>query len=125
MDEAKAEGYIGREALARIRREGVRRQLVGLEIAGDPLEFNFTKWLVRAGGESIGRVTSAVWSPRLRKNIGYAMVPSAQAPLGTALEVAIPDRGERTARVVARPFLEPGSGVLQSRATAGAVHGNT
>ena len=46
-----------------------------VEIAGDRLEFNATRWLVSAGGRAVGQVTSALYSPRLDKNIGYAMVP--------------------------------------------------
>ena len=34
---------------------------------------------VLAGGRPVGRVTSACWSPRLEKNIGFAMVPVEQA----------------------------------------------
>jgi aminomethyltransferase len=107
VDEAKAADYIGREALARIRREGVTRRLVGIEIAGDPLDLNHEKWPVRAGSEPVGRVTSAVWSPRLGKNIGYAMVPVAQGAPGGALTVEIGGE-ERRATVVAMPFVDPG-----------------
>jgi aminomethyltransferase len=73
-----------------------------------PLELNQAKWAVLAGGEPIGRVTSAIWSPRLGKNIGYAMVPVSQAALGTRLEIAIPGAGPHQATVVAKPFVDPG-----------------
>ena len=109
VDEGKGTNYIGREALARIRREGVARKLAGIEIAGDPLDLNAEKWPVRAGGrEQVGRVTSAVWSPRLRKNIGYAMVPVAQAAPGSTLTVEIGGGEQRPATVVAMPFVDPG-----------------
>lgn len=107
VDDAKPRDYIGRDALRRIKAEGVARKLVGVEIAGDRLEFNATKWPVTGGGMTIGRVTSAVWSPRLKKNIGYAMVPIAQAALGSLLTVDVPDIGERRATVVAKPFVDP------------------
>jgi aminomethyltransferase len=108
VDEAKAADYIGREALARIRRVGVTRKLVGIEIAGDPLDLNPEKWPVRVGGgEPVGRVTSAAWSPRLGKNIGYAMVPVSRAVPGDALTVAIGAGEERRATVVAMPFVDP------------------
>jgi glycine cleavage system aminomethyltransferase T len=107
VDEAKTADYIGREALARIRREGVTRKLVGIEIAGDPLDLNPEKWPVRAGSEVVGRVTSAVWSPRLRKNIGYAMVPVAHAAPGDRLAVELPGAEQRRATVVPVPFVDP------------------
>ena len=61
---------------------------------------------VSHGGERVGKVTSACHSPRLEKNIGYAMVPIEYAELGTELEVETP--AERTSAVVVRrPFIDP------------------
>jgi glycine cleavage system aminomethyltransferase T len=107
VDEAKATDYIGRDALERIKAEGVKRRLAGIEIEGPRLEMNAVAWRVAAGGETVGRVTSAVYSPRLEKNIGYAMLPVAQAAPGTALQVTVPGVGKRRAVVVARPFIDP------------------
>ena len=108
VDQDKMAGYIGREALEHVRRHGVTRKLVGIQIEGLPLELNAERWSVQAGGKAVGRVTSALWSPRLEKNIGYAMVPVAHAALGGSLEVEIPGEGSRRATVVPRPFLDPG-----------------
>lgn len=107
VDEDKRTDYIGREALKRIKAGGVTRKLAGIEIEGERIEFNATRWPVKAGGEAAGGVTSAIWSPRLKKNIGYAMLPVAHAALGTALRVEIPGAGERKATVVALPFMDP------------------
>jgi aminomethyltransferase len=109
----REEGFVGQQALRRVKSEGVTRRLVGIEIEGQPLDLNMTAWPVHAAGEPIGRVTSAVWSPRLRKNIGYAMLPVASGALGTRLEVQTPD-GERGAVVVARPFVDPDKDVPKS-----------
>lgn len=106
MVKPKDADYIGKEALARIKQEGVTRKLVGVEIAGDNLEFNMTRWPVGAGGQSVGFITSAVYSPRLKKNIGYANVPVAHAGTGTALTVDTP-AGRRDAVVVPKPFIDP------------------
>jgi glycine cleavage system aminomethyltransferase T len=54
----------------------------------------------------VGRITSACWSPRLEKNIGYAMVPIEHAELGTELEVERPE-GMVEAVVVEKPFIDP------------------
>jgi aminomethyltransferase len=99
--------FIGKEALRRIKAEGVRRKLVGVEIEGEPLPFNMTRWPVLMKGSQIGQVTSAIYSPRLEKNIGYAMLPIEHARLGTRLAVVVPDVGERSATVVRKPFLDP------------------
>ncbi len=61
---------------------------------------------MRADGEVVGHITSAVWSPRLEKNIGYAMVSTAHAELGSELVVETPG-GDATATVVRRPFIDP------------------
>jgi aminomethyltransferase len=107
VDEDKSADYIGKDALRKIRRKGVTRKLVGVEIAGDPVSFNAVKWPVKAGGKAVGRITSAVWSPRLKKNIGYAMLPAGTATLGSTLSVEIPEIGERQATVVQKPFVDP------------------
>jgi aminomethyltransferase len=107
VDEAKTAAYVGRDALARIKAAGVKQKLVGIEIAGERLEMNASRWPVKSKGVAIGQVTSAVWSPRLRKNIGYAMLAVANTALGTTLTVAIPGVGDRNATVVARPFVDP------------------
>jgi aminomethyltransferase len=54
----------------------------------------------------VGRVTNAVFSPRLRRNIGYAWVPIELAAPGTPLRVARP-QGPLPAKVVPLPFLDP------------------
>jgi len=98
--------FVGKQALATIKRDGVSRKLVGVEIAGAPLDLNMTRWPVSQNGTGGGWVTSAVFSPRLGKNIGYAMVPIALAEHGTMLSVETAD-GTRTATVVPKPFIDP------------------
>lgn len=51
-------------------------------------------------------VTEAVYSPRLKKTIGYAWVPIEYAGLGTTLTLHTPE-GERTAKVARKPFIDP------------------
>lgn len=95
--------------LRRIRERGVARRLVGIELDGDPFpELNNVKWPARrvAGGDPVGRVTSAIHSPRLEKNIGFCWVPSDLAAPGSALRVAS-EWGERGATVVPMPFVDP------------------
>ena len=57
-------------------------------------------------GERIGKVTSACFSPRLEKNIGYAMVPTEHSELGTELEVETP-RERTSAVIVEKPIIDP------------------
>jgi aminomethyltransferase len=97
--------FVARDALARIRDEGVTQKIVGVEIDGDRLEMNATPWPVSADGAD-GKVTSAVYSPRLEKNIGYAWLPVEHTELGTPLTVETAD-GDRNATIVPLPFVDP------------------
>jgi aminomethyltransferase len=106
MVEEKEADYYGKAALARIRAEGVRRKLVGIELEGEPLGTELAeRWAVEHAGREVGRVTNAVFSPRLRRNIGYAWVPIELAANGTRLPIARP-QGMLAAKVVPMPFLD-------------------
>jgi|SRR5215213_4688823 len=101
-------------ALRRLRGAGPTRRIVGVELDGDPFPaLNFTKWPAYAADagasdvDAAGKVTSAIYSPRLRKNIGYCWVPTDLAGEGTHLRVAT-EWGDRTAVVVPMPFVDPG-----------------
>ncbi len=101
------ESVISLPALRRIKKRGISKKLVGIEIGGDPLqELNFTKWGVFKDDEKVGKVTSAVYSPRLKKNIGYAWLPLELAELGSRVAVQRPN-GQVTAQVAAMPFIDP------------------
>jgi glycine cleavage system aminomethyltransferase T len=116
--EQKAD-FIGKDALARIKREGAKRKLAGVELGGDNLGAYsdgsmVDVFAVYRGGERVGEVTSACHSPRLQKNIGYAMVPVELAALGTELEVEVTgDR--RDAVVVEMPFIDPKKDIPKQR----------
>ncbi len=99
--------YLGREALKRIKAEGVRRKLVGVEVQGESLGAWIPEmWPVHANGQRVGHLTSLTFSPRLEKNIGYALVGLEHSQLGTSLEVVTP-WGRRAATVVKKPFVDP------------------
>ncbi len=109
----KKADFIGREALRRIKKEGVKRKLVGVEIDGAAIEFNQTKWEAHADGEKVGQITSAIHSPRLKKNIGYAMLPTDLSKLETQLTIVTP-WGNREARVAHKPFIDPNKEIPKS-----------
>jgi glycine cleavage system T protein len=102
----QAADFVGREALTRIKAEGVSRILAGVEIGGDPLDLNMDRWAVFWNDSRVGHITSAVFSPRLDRNIGYAMIPTENAALGTRLRVETP-AGTEEATVVEKPFVDP------------------
>jgi glycine cleavage system aminomethyltransferase T len=101
-------------ALGRIRDDGVSRRIVGVQIDGEPFPaLNATKWPVSMDGAHVGSVTSAIYSPRLEQNIGYAWVPADRSDGGTTLQVAS-EWGGRTATIVPMPFVDPGKMIPKS-----------
>jgi aminomethyltransferase len=89
-----------------------------VEIEGEPVpgesQHNEGRWPVLRDGKRIGYVPDAVYSPRLKKNIGYANVPIELAKLGTRLSVVVPDGGERRMIVVRKPFVDPSKDIPKS-----------
>ncbi|WP_205742708.1 glycine cleavage T C-terminal barrel domain-containing protein [Onishia niordana] len=106
MPDMEAE-FIGKAAMRRIRENGVSRKQVGLRIEGAPLEGpNTFFWPLSHEGETVGKVTSAVYSPRLEQNIALAMVSVEHSQLGTELRVQT-SSGPANAMVVEKPFFDP------------------
>lgn len=99
--------FIGKDALRVIRDKGVSRRLVGLDIGGPPLSRpNEKHWPLVANGREVGHVTSAVYSPRLDKNIALGMVSVDQSEMGSELSIN-GEGADRSATVVEMPFYDP------------------
>jgi glycine cleavage system aminomethyltransferase T len=106
--------FIGKAALRRIKAQGPSRKQVGLILDGAPLQGpNTAFWPLQKDGVTIGKVTSAIYSPRLENNIALAMIASEYASLGTQLTV-LTKAGARSATVVERPFYDPNKKIAAS-----------
>ena len=117
--EDQSADYIGKEALMRIKAEGVSRKLVGLVLDSDEMVRGRPDAApAYRDGKEIGRVTVIVWSPRMQKNIGYVWVPIELAAPGNAIEVCTLD-GTATGKTAAVPFFDPGKSVPSQRLAAG------
>jgi aminomethyltransferase len=95
-------GFIGAEAIGRVRAEGPPERLVPFTIEG--------AGIARQGNpvQGGGVVTSGTFSPCLERGIGMAYVPSARAEPGTRLQIDV--RGTPRDAVVARkPLYRKGS----------------
>src|SRR5262249_32027723 len=103
------ERFIGKEALVRVKREGIRRKLVGLLIEGEQVPIEFEEpWHVYKDGRLVGRATAVLYSPSLQTNIGYAMVGVEHSAVGGVLEVQpYPEERRYLAQVVTLPFVDP------------------
>jgi aminomethyltransferase len=99
--------FIGKDALKKIKLNGIKRKQVGLIIDCNPLKGpNTTFWPVYKEGKIIGKVTSAVYSPRLKKNIALAMIELVYSNIGTVLEVKT-DKEYCSSKIVEIPFYDP------------------
>ncbi|RNF41064.1 glycine cleavage system aminomethyltransferase GcvT [Planococcus salinus] len=93
--------FIGQQALAAQKENGVPRKLIGIEMIDKGIPRH--GYPVYANGEKIGEVTTGTQSPTLKKNIGLALVSSEHAVMGTEFEVEI--RNKRLKAVtVETPF---------------------
>ena len=96
--------FIGKPAIERVRAEGPKRTLVGLEMADRSVARH--GYPVLSGGRRVGEVTSGTFGPSVGKSIAMAYVETPLSAIGTALDVEI--RGQaRPARVVKTPFHPP------------------
>jgi len=114
VDLNKKADFVGKKALVKIKKEGVKRKLVGVEIQGPQIHAWATEfWDVKKDGKKVGHLTALTYSPRLEKNIAYAWVPIRLAKLGTRLMIAT-SAGERAATVVKKPFVDPKKSIPKS-----------
>ncbi len=106
--------FIGKEALKKIKQNGIKRKQVGLIIDCDPLSGpNTTFWPIEKDGKIIGKVTSAAYSPRLKKNIALAMIEINYSGLGIQLDVQTHE-GKYSATIVEKPFYDPKKKIASS-----------
>jgi glycine cleavage system aminomethyltransferase T len=106
--------FIGKEALKKIKHNGITRKQVGVEIDCKPLSGpNTTFWELKKNNVNIGKVTSAVYSPRLKKNIALAMVSVEQSEIGNEFQVTT-NEGTFNCIVVEKPFYDPKKKIASS-----------
>ena len=99
--------FIGKDALKKIKENGVKRKQVGLIIDCDPLKGpNTTFWKIKKNNKIVGKVTSAVYSPRLKKNIALAMISNEESEIGNVLDIEVMNKTVKST-VVEKPFYDP------------------
>ena len=96
--------YIGREALLEIAATGVLREIRGVAFDGGPCPTCSKPWPVMAGDMPVGQVTSAIWSPRLKRNVGQAMIARDYWNAGQPVMVLSQDGMTRSGEISDLPF---------------------
>ena len=99
--------FVSKAALKRIKAAGISQLQVGLAFDGPPISgSNDENWPVMVDDAVVGKITSAIYSPRLEKNIALAIVEVGHAHNGT--QAVIDMSGEmRQAEIVPKPFFDP------------------
>ena len=99
--------FVGKKALKKISNEGIKRKQVGVLLDCEPLsDPNTTFWPVLKEKKVVGKITSAIYSPRLKQNIALAMISIDQSEIGKILEVEILSKKIK-ATIVDKPFYDP------------------
>jgi glycine cleavage system aminomethyltransferase T len=107
LDTLSDDASISVAAYRRIRDAGVGAKINGVVFDGEPFPgLNAVKWPATIDGQPVGKVTSAIHSPRLGQNIGYCWLPSERSTEGQTLDVQT-EFGPRTATVTPMPFVDP------------------
>ena len=107
VDLDKDDDFIGKLALPNIKKNGAKNKQIGLVIECDPLQNpNNEFWDIINNNKKIGKVTSAVYSPRLEKNIALAIIESKYAKIGSRFKIGINDAFINCEQV-SLPFYDP------------------
>ena len=93
--------FIGKDAIAEIKKQGIKRKLAGFEMPGKV--FPRQGYTIIKNGVKIGEVTSGLFSPSLKKGIGMGYVPKEHSNPGAAFEIDIRGKNQ-PAIVVKTPF---------------------
>ncbi|MBX2839709.1 MAG: dimethylsulfoniopropionate demethylase [Gammaproteobacteria bacterium] len=96
--------YLGREALRRIASEGVQREIRAVVFEGEPCPACATRWPVTVNGQQVGAITSAAWSPRLKANVGLALIDRDFWESGQPVDVWTNDSVQWSGRIGGLPL---------------------
>jgi aminomethyltransferase len=125
MVHLEKENFVGKAALERDKKQGVPRQLVGLEVDWTEVEARYDKFGLTPAAPSqasrvavpvyldekqVGKATTTTWSPTLKKMIALASIETAHSQLGNKLQMEITIEAMRqnvTAKVAKLPFFSP------------------
>ena len=97
--------FVGKLSLEKIKSEGIKKKLRGIIFEDNPCPVCSEPFPVfLENNKEIGKVTSAIYSPRLNKNIGLAMILKDYWDIGQKLIVETPDGKKRNGIITSLPF---------------------
>jgi len=99
--------FIGKSALEKIKKEEINQQIRGIVFDKDPCPTCYEPFPVfTEDGKKIGQITSAIYSPRIKKNIGLSMISKDYWNKGQKLIIETPDGKKRKGIITSLPFPE-------------------
>lgn len=98
--------FIGKDALLRIKQTGVKRLMRGVLFGGDRCPPCREPWPLLVNGQPVGAVTTAIWSPRFKKNVALGLIERGFWEPGQQVAVDSLDGEIRAGQVVELPFPE-------------------
>lgn len=96
--------FIGREKLQEIAKSGVKQKIKGIIFDGDPCPTCSVPWPVTVGEKQVGAITSAIWSPRFKSNIGLSMINHKFWEQGQPVNVHVPNKAVYNGKISDTPF---------------------
>jgi len=125
MVHLEKENFIGKRALERDAKQGVPRQLAGLEVDWTDVESLYERYgltpaapsqasrvavPVYSGEKQVGKATTTTWSPTLKKMVSLASLETEYSKPGTLLQMEITIEAIRlkaSVKVTTLPFFNP------------------
>ena len=100
--------FIGKKSLKKIAKNGPDRIQVGIIIEGPQLlQTNNEFWPIKClNGNHIGKITSAIYSPRLKKNIALGLINVEHNKLNNKIIIHKTDEISE-GKIVEKPFFDP------------------
>ena len=79
--------FIGLEALQKIDKDGVTREMRGVLFGESRAPLCSDPWPITVAGKTVGQITSGIWSPRLKKNVGLSLIERGSWDIGQKIYV--------------------------------------
>ena len=106
--------FVGKDALIKIKNNGIERKQVGLYLDNKRMDGPNTRfWDLMNDDKTVGKITSAVYSPRLEQNIALAIVNINYSNLNQKL-IVNDGNNEFNAVIVNKPFYDPNKNLTKS-----------
>ena len=97
--------FIGKKALTKIKNEGIKQKMMGIIFDGDPCPATGQPLKVLSkDNKKIGQITSGIFSPRIKKNIGLSMILKEYWNVGENVFIQTLDGGKRNGTITSLPF---------------------